>query len=262
MVLSTGRWSSLYHSPCPFLLLQTKLKGVRAVPLQVCLNANFFPSTRDQGQQKLPRAGLLKGERLIENRLCRICLLPKAHFSVLPSMEPSMPPAYSLKPSQSSPNLVSFILSISLKTKKMFPMSMSAHGGHCKIWEMLPDLYCSSFSVSCFFNFTSPSGIVLSPNYPEDYGNHLHCVWLILARPESRIHLAFNDIDVEPQFDFLVIKDGATAEAPVLGTFSGNQLPSSITSSGHVARLEFQTDHSTGKRGFNITFTSKCSVHH
>ncbi|XP_075409854.1 CUB and sushi domain-containing protein 2 isoform X3 [Tenrec ecaudatus] len=109
---------------------------------------------------------------------------------------------------------------------------------------------------SCFFNFTSPSGIVLSPNYPEDYGNHLHCVWLILARSESRIHLAFNDIDVEPQFDFLVIKDGATAEAPVLGTFSGNQLPSSITSSGHVARLEFQTDHSTGKRGFNITFTT------
>ncbi|XP_023614240.1 CUB and sushi domain-containing protein 2 [Myotis lucifugus] len=114
----------------------------------------------------------------------------------------------------------------------------------------------ASYEVSCFFNFTSPSGVVLSPNYPEDYGNHLHCVWLILARPESRIHLAFNDIDVEPQFDFLVIKDGATAEAPVLGTFSGNQLPSSITSSGHVARLEFQTDHSTGKRGFNITFTT------
>nr|XP_045755079.1 CUB and sushi domain-containing protein 2 [Mirounga angustirostris] len=114
----------------------------------------------------------------------------------------------------------------------------------------------ASYEVSCFFNFTSPSGVVLSPNYPEDYGNHLHCVWLILARPESRIHLAFNDIDVEPQFDFLVVKDGATAEAPVLGTFSGNQLPSSITSSGHVARLEFQTDHSTGKRGFNITFTT------
>ena len=129
-----------------------------------------------------------------------------------------------------------------------------------RVLGMLPDLPCSSLAVSCFFNFTSPSGVVLSPNYPEDYGNHLHCVWLILARPESRIHLAFNDIDVEPQFDFLVIKDGATAEAPVLGTFSGNQLPSSITSSGHVARLEFQTDHSTGKRGFNITFTSESSL--
>uniref|UniRef100_F6THN8 CUB and Sushi multiple domains 2 n=1 Tax=Ornithorhynchus anatinus TaxID=9258 RepID=F6THN8_ORNAN len=109
---------------------------------------------------------------------------------------------------------------------------------------------------SCFFNFTSPSGTVLSPNYPEEYGNHLHCVWLIIAKPESRVHLAFNDIDVEPQFDFLAVKDGGSPESPVLGTFSGNQVPSALTSSGHVARLEFQTDHSTGKRGFNITFTT------
>ncbi|KAH0631151.1 hypothetical protein JD844_005313 [Phrynosoma platyrhinos] len=109
---------------------------------------------------------------------------------------------------------------------------------------------------SCFFNFTTPSGIVLSPNYPEEYGSSLHCVWLIIAKPESRIHLAFNDFDVEPQFDFLAVKDGGTAESPVLGTFSGSQLPSSLTSSGHVARLEFQTDHSTEKRGFNITFTT------
>ncbi|XP_069079880.1 CUB and sushi domain-containing protein 2 [Pleurodeles waltl] len=109
---------------------------------------------------------------------------------------------------------------------------------------------------SCFFNFTTPSGTVLSPNYPEEYGNQLHCVWLIIAKQESRIHLAFNDFDVEPQFDFLAVKDGGTAESPVLGTFSGNQVPPSLTSSGHVTRLEFQTDHSTEKRGFNITFTT------
>lgn len=101
---------------------------------------------------------------------------------------------------------------------------------------------------------------MLSPNYPEEYGSSLHCVWLIIAKPESRIHLAFNDFDVEPQFDFLAVKDGGTAESPVLGTFSGNQIPSSLTSSGHVARLEFQTDHSMEKRGFNITFTSKCLI--
>lgn len=112
-------------------------------------------------------------------------------------------------------------------------------------------------TVSCFFNFTTPSGNVLSPNYPEEYSNHLHCVWLIIAKPESRIHLAFNDFDVEPQFDFLAVKDGGSPESPVLGTFSGNQVPHSLTSSGHVLRLEFQTDHSTEKRGFNITFTSE-----
>lgn len=172
------------------------------------------------------------------------------------SMGPSMSPAQSSEPSQSSPTLVSCFLLL-FRLRKRCPASSEWPRKNA---GTLTDLQCSSLAVSCFFNFTSPSGVVLSPNYPEDYGNHLHCVWLILARPESRIHLAFNDIDVEPQFDFLVIKDGATAEAPVLGTFSGNQLPSSITSSGHVARLEFQTDHSTGKRGFNITFTSESSL--
>ncbi len=58
------------------------------------------------------------------------------------------------------------------------------------------------------------------------------------------------------QFDFLSIKDGGKAESPILGTFSGDVLPSPITTSGHVARLEFLTDHTYTERGFNITFTS------
>lgn len=47
------------------------------------------------------------------------------------------------------------------------------------------------------------------------------------------------------------------AESPILGTFSGDVLPPSITTSGHVARLEFLTDHTYTDRGFNITFTSE-----
>lgn len=85
----------------------------------------------------------------------------------------------------------------------------------------------------------------------------MHCVWLIIAKPESRINLAFNDLSMEKQFDFLSIKDGGKAESPILGSFSGDVLPSPITTSGHVARLEFLTDHTYTDRGFNITFTSK-----
>ncbi|KAM4836887.1 CUB and sushi domain-containing protein 1 [Thomomys bottae] len=109
---------------------------------------------------------------------------------------------------------------------------------------------------SCFFNFTASSGIILSPNYPEEYGNNMHCVWLIIAEPGSRIHLIFNDFDVEPQFDFLAIKDDGLSEISVLGTFSGNEVPAQLASSGHIVRLEFQSDHSTTGRGFNITYTT------
>ncbi|KAM5312551.1 CUB and sushi domain-containing protein 1 [Glossophaga mutica] len=109
---------------------------------------------------------------------------------------------------------------------------------------------------SCFFNFTASSGIILSPNYPEEYGNNMNCVWLIISEPGSRVHLIFNDFDVEPQFDFLAVKDDSGSDVTVLGTFSGNEVPSQLASSGHVVRLEFQSDHSTTGRGFNITYTT------
>ncbi|XP_048865206.1 CUB and sushi domain-containing protein 1-like isoform X4 [Brienomyrus brachyistius] len=109
---------------------------------------------------------------------------------------------------------------------------------------------------SCFFNFTAPSGIILSPNYPDEYGNNMNCVWLIIAEPGSRIHLIFSDFDVEPQFDYLTVKDDGMPEPTTFGTFSGKDVPSQIASNGHIMRLEFQSDHSNTGRGFNITYTT------
>ncbi|XP_027021418.2 CUB and sushi domain-containing protein 1 isoform X3 [Tachysurus fulvidraco] len=109
---------------------------------------------------------------------------------------------------------------------------------------------------SCFFNFTAPSGIILSPNYPEEYGNNMNCVWLIIAEVGSRIHLIFSDFDVEPQFDYLIVKDDGMPEPTTFGTFSGKDVPSQIASNGNIMRLEFQSDHSNTGKGFNITYTT------
>uniref|UniRef100_A0A8B9R3A7 CUB and Sushi multiple domains 1 n=1 Tax=Astyanax mexicanus TaxID=7994 RepID=A0A8B9R3A7_ASTMX len=109
---------------------------------------------------------------------------------------------------------------------------------------------------SCFFNFTAPSGIILSPNYPEEYGNNMNCVWLIIAEPGNRIHLIFSDFEVEPQFDYLIVKDDGMPEPTTFGTFSGKDVPSQIASNGNIMRLEFQSDHSNTGKGFNITYTT------
>ncbi|XP_041962329.1 CUB and sushi domain-containing protein 3 isoform X2 [Alosa sapidissima] len=108
----------------------------------------------------------------------------------------------------------------------------------------------------CLSNFTAPMGTVLSPDYPEGYGNNMNCVWLIISEPGSRIHLAFNDFDLEPPYDFLTVKDGEAVNATVLGRFSGAEVPSHLTSSTHVLQLEFQADHSMSGRGFNITYST------
>ncbi|KAM6968265.1 CUB and sushi domain-containing protein 3-like [Aplochiton taeniatus] len=108
----------------------------------------------------------------------------------------------------------------------------------------------------CFSNFTAPMGTVLSPDYPEGYGNNMNCVWLIISEPGSRIHLAFNDFDLEPPYDFLTVKDGDQSGAPILGRFSGAEVPSHLTSNSNVLQLEFQADHSMSGRGFNITYST------
>ncbi|KAL2084354.1 hypothetical protein ACEWY4_019872 [Coilia grayii] len=108
----------------------------------------------------------------------------------------------------------------------------------------------------CLSNFTAPMGTVLSPDYPEGYGNNMNCVWLIISEPGSRIHLAFNDFDLEPPYDFLAVKDGEAPNATVLGRFSGAEVPSHLTSNTHVLQLEFQADHSMSGRGFNITYST------
>ncbi|XP_058232392.1 CUB and sushi domain-containing protein 3 isoform X1 [Hemibagrus wyckioides] len=103
----------------------------------------------------------------------------------------------------------------------------------------------------CLSNFTAASGTVLSPDYPEGYGNNLNCVWLIIAEQGSRIQLAFNDFDLEPPYDFLTVRDGE-----LLGRFTGAEVPSHLTSNSNVLQLEFQADHSMSGRGFNISYST------
>ncbi|TSK20132.1 CUB and sushi domain-containing protein 3 [Bagarius yarrelli] len=103
----------------------------------------------------------------------------------------------------------------------------------------------------CLSNFTAASGTVLSPDYPEGYGNNLNCVWLIIAEQGSRIQLTFNDFDLEPPYDFLTVRDGE-----LLGRFTGAEVPSHLTSNSNVLQLEFQADHSMSGRGFNISYST------
>ncbi|XP_028834623.1 CUB and sushi domain-containing protein 3-like isoform X3 [Denticeps clupeoides] len=108
----------------------------------------------------------------------------------------------------------------------------------------------------CLSNFTAAMGTVLSPDYPDGYSNNMNCVWLIISEMGSRIHLAFNDFDLEPPYDFLTVKDGELSNATVLGRFSGAEVPSHLTSNSNILQLEFQADHSMSGRGFNITYST------
>jgi len=57
--------------------------------------------------------------------------------------------------------------------------------------------------------FTNYAGTIVSPNYPNNYGNYEYKSYKITAPEHSEILLIFNDFDVEPhswcRYDYLMV---------------------------------------------------------
>ena len=56
---------------------------------------------------------------------------------------------------------------------------------------------CSSGSEFCFRNFTSSSGVIESPGFPDKYPHNLECSYIIMAPPHMDITLTFLTFDLE-----------------------------------------------------------------
>lgn len=94
-----------------------------------------------------------------------------------------------------------------------------------------------------------------------DYQNNQTCSWLIDPQyypydSVSSITLSFQKFNTESNQDILTIYDGATTSDPVLGTFSGNNLPSNLTSTGNKVLVVFNTNNSITGKGWFISYKS------
>lgn len=88
------------------------------------------------------------------------------------------------------------------------------------------------------------------------YWNNSHCSWLIKPKNVSKIKLMFTNFSTESNNDVLSIYDGENEQAPVLGQFSGNQLPPEILSSGGALFLSFNTNDTIQGLGWELYYTS------
>lgn len=52
--------------------------------------------------------------------------------------------------------------------------------------------YVSLFVAPCGGNLTGPSGMILSPDYPEPYPHGRECDWMVTVTPDYVIALSFN----------------------------------------------------------------------
>lgn len=62
----------------------------------------------------------------------------------------------------------------------------------------------------CGGNFSTPTGTLMSKNFPENYPHNTDCEWLISVEASKRVVLTFQDFDVESStnctYDYVAVR--------------------------------------------------------
>uniref|UniRef100_H3BWX9 Neuropilin 2b n=1 Tax=Tetraodon nigroviridis TaxID=99883 RepID=H3BWX9_TETNG len=119
-------------------------------------------------------------------------------------------------------------------------------------------------SSDCSRNFTSPSGLIESPGFPDKYPHNLECSFIIVVPPSMDVTLTFLTFDLENdplpggdgdcKYDWLEVWDGLPGVGPLIGRYCGTRVPPEIHSSTGILSLSFHTDMAVAKDGFSARY--------
>uniref|UniRef100_A0A669E0J6 Cubilin n=1 Tax=Oreochromis niloticus TaxID=8128 RepID=A0A669E0J6_ORENI len=114
----------------------------------------------------------------------------------------------------------------------------------------------------CGGTFTDSEGIIISPNWPNNYNHNRQCIYLIRLPEGGQVALNFTDMDLESHsgcaFDYVEVRDGRTETDPLIGKYCGNTLPAPVLSSSNVLWIRFKSDSSVSRAGFRAVYTVAC----
>ncbi|KAG7241748.1 hypothetical protein INR49_025213, partial [Caranx melampygus] len=116
----------------------------------------------------------------------------------------------------------------------------------------------------CSRNFTSPTGLIESPGFPDKYPHNLECSFIIIVPPSMDVTLTFLTFDLENdplpggegdcKYDWLEVWDGLPGVGPQIGRYCGTRVPPEIQSSTGILSLSFHTDMAVAKDGFSARY--------
>ena len=117
-------------------------------------------------------------------------------------------------------------------------------------------------SDACGGTYSSPSGILTSPSYPNFYPNNANCTYIVSQQIGNYLNISITDMDIEYTmdyydfyneyydyhqadgktcFDYLEIRNGNSQSSPLLGKYCGDSdvlsLPITILTTGEFIWL-------------------------
>lgn len=110
---------------------------------------------------------------------------------------------------------------------------------------------------------TSDYGQISDGSGANNYCNNSNCSWLIQPPQATSITLNFSAFELEQPsddgnivYDAVEVYDGSSSSATLLGRFSGNSIPASVTSSGSSMFIRFYSDVTNAFQGWSANYTS------
>ena len=100
-----------------------------------------------------------------------------------------------------------------------------------------------------FLVYLSDIILVLTANY--GYGENIE--WTIVVPDGQVVRLDFYTFNTESGDDYVQVYDGCTTGDPSIGSYSGDNIPASILSTGNVLHITFTSDLHVTRQGFNAT---------
>ena len=118
----------------------------------------------------------------------------------------------------------------------------------------------------CGRNFTSSSGVMRTPNWPQTYPNNVDCEWFITLPDVNKVvEITCNEEPYgiagdHPQCDkdFLTIYDGHSRRDVLFGPYCQFIKPGTLKTSTRRAKVVFHAgpSHSSSRKGFRCIFRS------
>ena len=92
---------------------------------------------------------------------------------------------------------------------------------------------------------------------PNGIQNDIYSFWTVTVPASQGVIVAsFTEFSLELNSDFLYVYDGDNANAPLLATITGSNLPDDVTSSGRSLYFLLVTDATIRSQGFYVKYTS------
>jgi len=126
--------------------------------------------------------------------------------------------------------------------------------GYPDLWDAIQDYMTTCFAYPC-------SGTIHDFGGPtKNYYDNENYTWTIAPTGAASINVNFTSFDVEANWDYLYIYDGATIAAPQItgSPFTGTTLPPNFTSSTGALTFRFTSDGSTVRPGFVANYS--CAI--